>query len=384
MEENNINENPSGDKQENDSNSENNQTDNTEGPKQGKVKVRSLLSKKEFILVAAVFAAVLALLIYTFFTPNYYSHTAPLRFEISQGMSLRQTIDSLYKYGVIPDKRNMRIAAFIYGADKKIKAGRYKIPNGLSYVSLLELFIKGEREIPQVVTFQEGITISQFAHILKTKVHADSAEVMRLCSDTVFIRSLGLDVPTLEGYLLPDTYYIYDGTPADKVIRRLRQEFAKFFSDSLRTQLKKMKYNLHQVLTVASIVEGESNMVKEFPVIAGVYYNRLESGMKLQADPTVQYAFNSANKWKRLFNKDLLVNSPYNTYVNYGLPPGPINNPGKAAILGALFPQKHNYLYFVADGTGGHKFSATYDEHLKLIAAYRSIITQQLQQSAKN
>lgn len=351
-----------------------------DGGRDQKIRFSQLLTRREFLAVFFVFAGVLAILVYTFFSPNYYTRPAPIRFEIYQGESFSQVIDSLYAYGIIPGKKNMRIAGIVYAADKRIKAGRYKIPNGLSYVSLLELLIKGEREVPALVTFQEGITIRQFAHILQKKVHADSAEVMRLCTDTSFISSLGLKANSLEGYLLPESYYIYDLTPPEKIIRRLRSEFEKFFSDSLKQQLSESKYNLHQILTVASIVEGESNKVAEFPIIAGVYYNRLEQGMKLQADPTVQYAFEG--RWKRLYNKDLLVNSPYNTYINYGLPPGPINNPGKAAILAALFPAKHNFVYFVADGTGGHKFSATYDEHLKSIALYRGALQQQFKNSS--
>lgn len=181
-----------------------------------RIRFSSLLSKKEFIIVLAFFAILLSVLVYTFFSPNYYSHKAPLKFEIAEGASLKEVIDSLYKYQVIPNRTNMRIAAFVFGADKKIKAGRYKIPNGLSYISLLQLLIKGEREIPQLVTFQEGLTITQFAHILHNKIHADSAEVVNLCSDSAFIHSLGLSVPSLEGYLLPDSYRIYDNTPPEK------------------------------------------------------------------------------------------------------------------------------------------------------------------------
>jgi UPF0755 protein len=126
---------------------------------------------------------------------------------------------------------------------------------------------------------------------------------------------------------------------------------------------------MHELLTVASIVEGETNKVEEMPIIAGVYYNRLRIGMRLQADPTVQYL--QINGWKRLKYRDLRTKNPYNTYLFTGLPPGPINNPRKEAILAALYPVKHQYFYFVADGQGGHKFSKTYTEHLRLVKEYR-------------
>ncbi|MGE5401168.1 MAG: endolytic transglycosylase MltG [Ignavibacteriales bacterium] len=347
---------------------------NSSGPG-GKKSFKDLLTKRELIAVVSVFAVILSIFIYTFFTPNYYNWPSPYTFEIRHGMTLNNTIDSLYNRGIIPSKTNMRIAAFIMGGGRNIKAGRYKIPNGLSYVSLMDLFINGKHEIAALLAFPEGFTIYQFAHILHQRLNLDSLQVLRLCSDKKLLDSLGVDSPSLEGYLMPDSYYFYENTPATVVIRRLKGEFNKFLNDSLKTRISKMKYDLNEVLTIASIVEGESSRISEYPVIAGVYYNRLRTGMKLQADPTVQYAL--LGRWRRLYNKDLLINSPYNTYLNYGLPPGPINSPGRAAILAALYPAKHNYIYFVADGTGGHKFSSTYSQHQKLVRDYRAWLEKQ-------
>ncbi|HEX2866002.1 MAG TPA: endolytic transglycosylase MltG [Ignavibacteriales bacterium] len=335
-----------------------------------KKSLRDLLSRKEFIAVSAVFVITLVILIYTFFSPNYYRRPSPFTFEIRHGMTLSSTIDSLYSKGIIPSKMNMKIAAVVMGGGRNLKAGRYKIPNGLSYVGLMELFISGKREVSSLVTFYEGFSIYQFAHILKEKLHLDSLQVVKLCTSRPFLDSLGVDAPSLEGYLMPDSYYFYDKTPARQVIMRLRGEFNRFFTDSLKSRLRIMKYNLREVLTIASIVEGESAKISEYPVIAGVYYNRLKAGMKLQADPTVQYAL--LGRWRRLYNKDLLLDSRYNTYLYYGLPPGPINSPGRAAIMAALYPARHNYLYFVADGTGGHRFSSSFSEHQKLVRQYRA------------
>jgi len=137
----------------------------------------------------------------------------------------------------------------------------------------------------------------------------------------------------------------------------------------LQQQAKKMKMTIGQVLTMASIVEGETVLDRERPIIAGLYYNRLHRGMKLEADPTIQYIIPDGPR--RLFYNDLRIDSPYNTYKKYGLPPGPINNPGRKSILAALYPARHNYLYFVADGLGGHRFARTYEEHLRNVRAYR-------------
>jgi UPF0755 protein len=146
-------------------------------------------------------------------------------------------------------------------------------------------------------------------------------------------------------------------------------------TDSLKLRAKELGYSVHEVLTLASIIEGETKKPEEMPVIAEVYYNRLKRGMKLEADPTIQYLIEG--KWRRLLYKDLRKDNPYNTYMYYGLPPGPINNPGKTAILAALYPAEGDYLFFVADGNGGHKFARTYSEHLKNVREYRTWIQAQ-------
>ena len=134
-------------------------------------------------------------------------------------------------------------------------------------------------------------------------------------------------------------------------------------------------FTTHEILTLASIIEGETNIIEEMPRISGVYHNRLRRGMKLQADPTIQYLI--PGEWRRVLFKDLEIDSPYNTYKYKGLPPGPINNPGKDAILAALYPEQNKYLYFVADGKGGHSFSKTFNEHSRKVIQYRKWVRSQ-------
>lgn len=331
--------------------------------------VKGLLTKRDYYIVFSAFIIVMGILLYTFFSPNYYKTEGPVQFEIQSGETLTDVINTLYDYEIIPSKRNMRIAAFVYGADRKIKAGRYKIPNGLSYVSLLDLLIKGEREIPALVVLPEGLTINQMAGILSKSLAVDSSSFVKLCNEKKLLDSLGIKANSLEGYLIPDSYYFYYNTPPGEIISKLRREFEQLLVDSVKQKINDLGYSLHEVLTMASIVEGETNKIDEFPLIAGVYYNRLKAGMKLQADPTVQYVLRS--RWRRLLNRDLMIDSPYNTYIYYGLPPGPINCPGRDAILAAIYPARHNYLYFVADGNGGHVFSSNYNNHLKAVQKYR-------------
>ena len=334
-----------------------------------KKSLKNLFSKKELLIVIIFFFAVLGWFYYVFFTPNYYSGKSPVRFEIVKGESFDQITNRLYEKGIIPNKTSMKIAAFVYGAEKKIRAGRFEISNGLSYLDLIELFLYGKADFLVNVKLYDGSRIKSMAATLKVNAFIDSASFVDECNDRSFIDSLGLDYPTIEGYLLPKQYSIYERSSPREVIRIIYSGFKKFFNDSLRNRARELGYSVHDIVTLASIIEGETKKKDEMPVIAEVYYNRLKRGMKLEADPTIQYLIEG--KWRRLLYQDLKNKSPYNTYMYYGLPPGPINNPGKPALLAALYPDNNNYLYFVADGNGGHKFSRTYSQHLKNVREYR-------------
>jgi UPF0755 protein len=177
------------------------------------------------------------------------------------------------------------------------------------------------------------------------------------------------DAQTLEGFLLPDTYNFYWQSDEKEIVEKMLAEFRGFFVDSLQIRTKQMRMSIRQMLTVASIIEGETSIDNERPIIAGLYYNRLRRGMRLEADPTIQYLI--VDGPRRLRYSDLKIQSPYNTYENAGLPPGPINNPGRQSILAALYPAHHQYLYFVATGNGGHRFASSYEEHLRNVREYR-------------
>ncbi len=339
-----------------------------------KISIKRLLTHKQWIIVSLAFVVVLGVLSYTFFWPNRFEGKPYIKIVIKQGQTLNQVIDTLYAKGIIPSKTNMKIASFLLGAEKKIVAGRYEIPNSINYVDLVLMFREGRCEQPVYVRVYEGITVRVLGKVLKEKLFVDSSEVVRLAQDKVFIDSLtnsnNLNLTSLEGYLLPGDYYFYKDTSPNEILRRLNKRFMNFLSANIDSSEVSSKYNSHQIVTMASIIQGESKKTEEYKTIAGVYYNRLRLGMKLQADPTIQYALNG--KWRRLLHSDLRIDSPYNTYKFSGLPPGPINNPGQEAILAALNPEKHKYIFFVADGTGGHKFSENYGKHLMAVKEYRS------------
>jgi UPF0755 protein len=203
----------------------------------------------------------------------------------------------------------------------------------------------------------------------------DSALIASLCVDRKFLSSLGIEAHSLEGYLLPDTYLFSWQTDETEILRTFVNAFRNFYVDSLKARQAQLGLTVHEVLTLASIVEGETSLDGERATIAGVYWNRLRRRMPLQADPTIQYLLPDGPR--RLRYDDLKINSPYNTYRKVGLPPGPINNPGRQSILAVLYPQTHQYFYFVADGTGGHRFSRHYSEHLRAVKHWRKIRQEQ-------
>lgn len=331
--------------------------------------MKAYFSRSQWIALFLFFFGVLFLLYYTFFTSNHYPFESPIQFEIKNNEPLSKIAVNLGNQKIIPSSFNFKIIAFIYGAEKKIKAARYKIPNDLSYIELLDLFTKGDADYLRKVNIIPGNTVQWIASRLKWSVFVDSVDFVNKTKVELFTKSVSANSKSLEGYLLPGKYYFYENSSPGEIIEAMLDSFKTFWSDSLEQRSKELGFTQHEILTLASIVDGETNIKSEMPIIAGVYLNRLRIGMKLQADPTVQYLLNG--NWRRLFNSDLKINSPYNTYLYAGLPPGPINNPGKDAIFSCLFSDKHNYLYFVADTKGGHAFSKTFNEHLKKVNNYR-------------
>ncbi|MBT8379205.1 MAG: endolytic transglycosylase MltG [Ignavibacteria bacterium] len=332
-------------------------------------KAKKIFARWDVLSVLAVFILLLVVFYLTFFTPNYYSIKSPVQFDIRRGESFSEITERLHERKIIPSETNFRIAAFIYGAEKNIRAARFYIPNGLSYLDLLDLFISGECNHLKSFTLNSGQTIKWLGHRLQKYILIDSIKFVERAKDEAFTETLGLNQKSFEGYLFPTDYELYEKSSPEETINLFYSALKTFYSDSLLERTEHLGFNVHEILTLASIVKGETDKVDEMPTIAGVYHNRLRIGMKLQADPTIQYLL--PDGWRRLTYNDLKIDSPYNTYKYFGLPPAPINSPGKRAILAALYPEKHDYLYFVADGKGGHWFSKNHREHINNVKKYR-------------
>ncbi len=282
--------------------------------------------------------------------------------KIMRGMTFNTIVQTMEKEGVLANTNKLKAAATVLGLKNQMKAGRYEIRGAISSLDLLMQLADGNVAV-EWVTIPEGKHARQIAGVLSREIETDSTRFMELVYDQGFVRSLGLSVPNLEGFLFPDTYAFYWGMNPKSVISSMVDQFMAQFPDTLRTRAKELSLTISEVVTLASIIEGEAIVDAERETISAVYWNRIKRGMRLQADPTVQYIIPDGPR--RLLNKDLRIDSPYNTYKYRGLPPGPINNPGFASLRAALYPADVPYLYFVANGDGSHTFSRNLREHLR-------------------
>jgi UPF0755 protein len=280
-------------------------------------------------------------------------------------------MDSLEQRGVIRSRLLFHLTARLYGGTERLQVGKYAFRSGMSNAEIFLSLRDGRNNVLITVTIPEGLRARAQARIFARTIGIDSARYMSIVRDPSFVRKADLEGATLEGYLLPDTYRLMWGQDEREVIEKQLEEFKRFFTDTLRARAGEFGWTERQALTFASVVEGEAVMDDERPIIAGVYHNRLRLGMKLEADPTLQYIFEDGPR--RVLYADLRIDNPYNTYKYSGLPPGPVNNPGRASILAALFPAQHGYLYFVANTHGGHWFSSNFNEHVQNVRKYRRV-----------
>ncbi|MSR82485.1 MAG: endolytic transglycosylase MltG [Candidatus Latescibacteria bacterium] len=285
---------------------------------------------------------------------------APLEITISPGMTAYDIGALLKEKGLIRNATVFAWAARLHGQSEDLEAGIYLLKGTLTTPDILRELLRAPLQLKRV-TIPEGLASPQIGLLLQQNGLADSARFVTLVHDRNFTRKLGIDAPSLEGYLFPQTYMFNRTTTEEEIIRRMLEEFDKVFTGSFYARLDSLKLSLNQALTVASIVEREAVVQKERALIAGVFLARLERSMMLESCPTVEYAMGYHKE--HLENADLEIDSPYNTYKYPGLPPGPIANPGQASIQATLFPAKTDYLYFVARGDGTHVFSHTNEQH---------------------
>src|SRR5689334_2617793 len=296
-------------------------------------------------------------------------HGTPVRVIVPRGASFGQAADSLAKNGIIGSQKLFTLYGRIVGGDRNIKPGTYLLKHGTPWNSIIDA-LNGGHGLVNTVTIPEGWTIAQITPALARTLKVPAESVTAAVRDTALLARLDVPNPTLEGYLFPDTYAFPLGTTARQAVREMVYSFERRWKPSWDSAALAMKINRNDLVTMASIVEKEARLPEERPVIAAVYYNRLRKGMLLQADPTVQYAL--GHHVGRVLYKDLAIKSPYNTYVNKGLPPGPIASPGVASLAAAASPANVQYLYFVASQDGHHEFRMTLEQHANAVRQVRA------------
>jgi len=301
------------------------------------------------------------------------SSAKPARVILPPGASFGAVTDSLAAHGVIAHPGWFKLMAKLRRVERSVHAGVYEFPAGTSPGTVLTMLAHGKKAALRF-TVPEGLTIQEVAALAAERLGLRSDSFVVAARDSQAASELlGMPVPSFEGFLRPETYVLPADLTARQLVRIMADGFKSEWKSAWDARLDALKLARLEVVTLASIVEGEARVDAERETIAGVYRNRLRIGMALQADPTVQYAISlkRGRRKTRLFEKDYQFNSPYNTYLNPGLPPGPVNSPSRRSIEASLYPADVRYLYFVAGPDGRHVFSRTYSEHLKAIRRLR-------------
>jgi UPF0755 protein len=290
--------------------------------------------------------------------------------EIKKGDSVKAMAARLHEAGVIDNQLLFRIEARLSGAGGRLRAGEYQLEKGGSIRGVIKKLLDGKMALHKI-TIQEGLTIRQIGEILEKDGVVSAREFSEAAGDPAILREFGLFAGSAEGYLFPDTYNFLKQTKGSEVVPVMLKTFFAKAGKALPPDLMADPKRLYELVTLASIVEKETGTESEKRLVAAVFANRLKKRMPLQSDPTVIYGLPDFDG--NIRKKDLSYDSPYNTYVRKGLPPGPIANPGLSSLLAALEPADTDYLYFVSKNNGEHYFSATLDEHNRAVRKYQLV-----------
>jgi len=320
------------------------------------------------LLVVAVTAATVGTVAWRALSPTAGLAAGPRVVEIPAHQGVMDIARRLRDADVIGSPEAFVALSALRGTARALRAGEYEFPRDGTTLTALRLLESGKVRLHQVL-HPEGATIAELARTLEQQQLAKAADVTRVAADPAFLRSLGVEAPSLEGYVFPDTYHFAKGLTPEQILTRMVQRLRAKLSPEIVARARDRGMDVHQLLTLASIIEREAAVEDERPLISGVFWNRLQTGMPLQADPTVQYAVGKERR--ALTRADLATDHPYNTYVHPGLPPGPIASPGLSAIQAAVAPAPVKYLYFVASDDHRHHFSTTIAEHNAAVARYR-------------
>jgi len=288
--------------------------------------------------------------------------------SVPPGKGFHEVARRLQSAGLITDSTKFGRFAQIKGFDKKIRAGEYALSPAMTPETILNTLVSGKVRLHRI-TIPEGYNLAQIATILKEAGLADETAFLAAAEDQARVQQAGIEGPSFEGYLFPDTYYFPKDEAIDKIIDTMVDRFRSVFVPDWRKRAKELGFSVHQIVTLASIIEKETGAPSERELISSVFHNRLKKRMRLESDPTVIYGLTEFNG--NLTRDHLRTHTVYNTYRIKGLPPGPIANPGEAALNAALYPAETEYLYFVSKKDSTHQFSTNFTDHNQAVRKYQ-------------
>jgi len=298
------------------------------------------------------------------------SDADPVQLSVPSGASFAQVVDTLEARGLVDRPTIFTLFARWKGFDTQIRSGTYSLSPGTPWTELLDALTSG-RVVTRELTIPEGWSLRQIVPRIAAFTERPEEDVRELVSGTAAGDSFQVPGPGLEGYLLPETYRFAEGTAPDVIVRTMIDHYHDFWTPARLARLDSLGLDQRELTTLASIVQAEARVTDEMPRIAAVYHNRLRRGWLLQADPTVLYALGGPRERLLYAAMDSVADSPYNTYTQPGLPPGPIGSPGADALRATLYPADDPAMYFVAGPDGRHVFSRTLAEHNRAVAEYR-------------
>lgn len=292
-------------------------------------------------------------------------------FEVPYGATFVQVAHRLVEQGLVRSYLRFRIFAKLTGQESRLKSGEYELDKGMTPQKILSVLASG-KSIMYPVTFPEGINIFDMAQTLESRGFYKATDFLKTVRDPETVnRLLGEPLPSLEGYLFPETYHLTKFTPLQELLSSMVQKFKQAYADV--APLATVRLTRHQAVILASVIEKETGAPEERPMISSVFHNRLLKGMKLQSDPTIIYGIwiESGEMKTNITKADILRPTAYNTYTVARLPVGPIANPGKDALAAALRPSQTEYLFFVSRNDGTHVFTKNYQDHLKAVRSFQ-------------
>ncbi|HPI27128.1 MAG TPA: endolytic transglycosylase MltG [Candidatus Marinimicrobia bacterium] len=330
--------------------------------------------KRPLVYIPLIIFFIVILYLAILVTPLSSSNTNQV-ITIKPGTNVQEVSELLYEKGIIKYPKRFILATKMMGKERKLCAGRFDLYGAINYYELIKTLSDLE-SVTVRVTIPEGLRAREIARLLENQIGISADDFMQKVMDSRFTHQLGVEANNLEGYLFPDSYHFIVGDSPENVISRMVERFWEVVNDSVQAEIRRTGYTLHQIITLASIVEGECQVDFERPLVASLYYNRLRRRIRLEACPTIQYIIPDSPR--RILRQDLKIDSPYNTYLHYGLPPGPVCNPGFKSIKAAIYPAKTKYLYMVSNGdsTYTHTFTANYEEFLAAKRKLQKIRTQ--------